>query len=140
MSDVAIKEKTGSVDKAPLAKPVAWRVSVRHTPLNSNHKTVTVQAITREEAWWEYLKVVANDIHSEEYKQPPFRRYAGDGGKHYHVALAWLADVQKAGMIPDDVEILTEDYLVRRKNAMRIRGTIRPQDVDGFTELASAPG
>ena len=115
-----------------------YRVTARHNPLRSDHKHRVVDATDKDSAWAAYLKELRELLTEENYPKSP---------KLLREAREWLKKI-KQGPEKDQtveefrtvngIEILPEEYIRRRRDAMRIRGAVKPADVGGFAELASA--
>ena len=125
MSETALKTGKGEPIKV---QDEPWRVMVRHTMRRREHKSRLVTANSRESAWRAFLDEGSALLVEANYKGDP---------QVLPRCKAWLRAVKKDG-IPEGTDIQTEDYLRRRLNAIRIRGTVRREEVDGFAELASA--
>lgn len=104
-----------------------WRVSVRHTPLK--FKTAVVRAAGRKAAWTAFLDAAEAATTEEAFKA---------NQEQLRHAREWLANARRQP--PDGVELLSEEYRKGRLLASQAKGTLTPDAVGGYTELASAPG
>lgn len=116
--------------KPPPREPAGtapWKITVRHTPLMT--KSLVVKANGRKAAWDQFLTELEAKTNETTYKNRP---------NQLKEAQAWLATARKDGP-PPGTEILGEEYHRKRKDAMRVRGTVTADNVGGFEELASLP-
>lgn len=126
--------KTQPVTKTA-SKREPWRVSARHTPLAKDDKIIVVDAASKDEAWQAYLMEAEKRLREDANKPRKHKRYRSE--LETAMAQQWLSEA-KVRPMPDEVEILPDEYVQRRKVAMRIRGAVTKEQVGGFEELASA--
>ncbi|HYE19430.1 MAG TPA: hypothetical protein VEA69_13350 [Tepidisphaeraceae bacterium] len=128
------RPKVGAVGGVVTAPPIPprepegkaeWLVSVRHTPIKV--KKFTTVAEGKAAAWAAYLTAAEASL-----SDPAWRR---ESAATLHEARQWLANAKHNGPGPD-VEIIGAEYVRKRTQALRVKGTVS-QDQIGFPELAS---
>ena len=135
--NIPVREPKGKAD---------WFVAARHTPLLPEAKRAIVQATGREDAWKQFLDRAT--------ELTTLQKFIGraDGGaanvadgdtmamrklalQRHADAVKWIAEAKKKP-VPDDAEIMGNEYHSTRRAAMRIKGTVSKEQI-GFEELAS---